>query len=452
MSRLDDRLEENRQAALTRRAAQSQRLPIYTWGGFSSNGNPEVSVNNGLLQEYGHYASNGTPQGGEPVGLFVGIGGPIVVGRDHLLTTEERRGRGEFLRGAIIIDELPVGDPNAPVPPTGGSAFRRGEWPAAPGGGFGGSAPGYLNEDEFPSDGSTPTEPPDNPYDGTNADGADGNLLITGETAVPGGGRIRSQLFFSPNTRYQRDRADFGVGHPGQNLINLYALNNDGDFSSFSSQQGQSFIYFFVEDTEYLYTTDGNTIRRSNDGGSTWQNTPSQPSTVNGDTVIAGTDSVLMATATTQNQTTFQEDAVISYSTDRGATWQESIISLPDGDGDVRPTAMIPGFQYNWALLDDFQAVYISSDNGLTWASNPPPLGFDFMVDATWSGQDLFVLGGDNIYRLAGGTWSAIALPSSNWLVSVGIVAGGTEILAYDNGDHGYRSVDNGLNWAEVTV
>ncbi|MEO1208305.1 MAG: sialidase family protein [Cyanobacteria bacterium J06638_20] len=451
MSRIDERLEENRQRWLQQQQVYARLLPDTRWVGFNSNGTPQVAVNDGSPQEYERYASNGTPQAGEPVAVFVGIGGPIVVGRDHIPTTEQRRGRGEFLRGAIIIDELPVGDPNAPVPPTGGSAFRRGEWPAAPGGGFGGSAPGYLNEDEFPSDGSTPTEPPDNPYDGTNADGADGNLLITGETAVPGGGRIRSQLFFSPNTRYQRDRADFGVGHPGQNLINLYALNSDGDFSSFSSPQGQSFIYFFVEDTDYLYTTDGNTIKRSDDGGATWQNTPGQPSTVDGDTVIAGTDSVLMATATTQNQTTFQEDAVISYSTDRGATWQESIISLPQDD--VRPASLVPGFQNNWVLLDEFQGVYISNDNGLTWASDPPPLGFDFMVDATWSGQDLFVLGGNNIYRLAGGIWSTIALPpSSNWLVSVGIVAGGTEILAYDNGNHGYRSTDNGLNWSQVSV
>ena len=137
-------------------------------------------------------------------------------------------------------------------------------------------------------------------------------------------------------------------------------------------------------------------------------------------------------------------------STDDGANW--TLIGKPSGAG--APSGVAVDTNGDWLLLDYYDGVYRSTDDGANWTliGKPSGAGAPSGVAVDTNGDWLLLDSADGVYRSTddGATWTLIGKPAGASAPRGLAVDTNGDWLLLDYADGVYRSTDDGANWTLI--
>ncbi|MBN1994630.1 MAG: hypothetical protein JW953_18165 [Anaerolineae bacterium] len=196
-----------------------------------------------------------------------------------------------------------------------------------------------------------------------------------------------------------------------------------------------------------IYAATGFSLHRSTDGGQTWQiflwpEVPLQASAVALSPHFAG-DHTLLAGAPT----------AVLRSNDGGDTWQE-VLARPEEAGPVKVLTFAPSGKVAYAWFDYYHTLFVSTDGGQNWQTQPGQAGEYFSVAAAATApDDSLTLAPEfppqlwQINKL-GQDWRLLTETLPESLSEVQTIAYNADGALLAGGQHGiFESLDNGQSW-----
>jgi len=140
-------------------------------------------------------------------------------------------------------------------------------------------------------------------------------------------------------------------------------------------------------------------------------------------------------------------NAPICVSTNAGATWT----SAADPWFWTAVATSADGSEMVATSVGRTNAIYVSTDYGMSWVATAAPPWFWNGVASSSDGTKLVATamgpyGGIATSTNSGATWTETTAPDTNW-ISVASSADGTKLVAAVNEGQIYTSVDSGANW-----
>lgn len=180
-------------------------------------------------------------------------------------------------------------------------------------------------------------------------------------------------------------------------------------------------------------------LRRSFDGGQTWDTVPSQNLTPTYGKIVVNNS----------GQIFLQDNAFLWRSSDNGDTWSQLTIDVNVARFrtlELSPDGELFGGTYN-------KKIYRSGDNGNTWSelftTNGDVNSFGFDGDSIIYAGTLF----SGLYKSTnnGNSWSLLpSLPGTNGVLDLNVNSSG-DVLAAQFEDGVLKSVDGGITWQDIS-